>query len=57
MWWGNRRREKEKRDRGEDRNKEEEEREKERLEREGVLYVGYLGIWPIIAEIEKRRRD
>jgi len=35
----------------------EEERGKERSEREGVLFVGYLGIWPIIAEIGKRRRD
>ena len=32
-------------------------REEERSEREGVLFVEYLGIWPVIAEIGKRRRD
>ena len=55
-------REKEERDRRKDRNKKEEERrkkkeERERLKREDVLYVGYLGIWPVIAGIEEKIRD
>jgi len=61
MRWGNRRREieeVEKRKREIDEKIEIKKREgKEQLEREGVLCVGYLSIWPVTAEIGKRRRD
>ena len=30
---------------------------RKQLGREDVLYVGYLGIWPVTAEIEERKRD
>ena len=29
---------------------------KERSEKEDVLCAGYLGIWPVIAEIEEKRK-
>ena len=62
MRWGNRRREIEeierrKRERDKKIEIRKKKKEEEQLGREDVLFVGYLGIWPVITEIEKRRRD